>query len=124
MKTLATPLPPKPETSPIKGFELARLVYLDSAKQDLVDTLHYIARESGSLATGQQFVSVLRHKCRHLAGLPGHMGRPRSELRPDIRSFAFRGYVLFFRYVGETFEVVNILEAHRDIDGGFGQQGE
>ena len=120
METLETPWPPKPETSPIKGFKVVRLVYLDSAKQDLIDILRYIARESGSIATGQQFVSLLRHKCRHLAGLPGHMGRPRPELRPDIRSFAFRGYVLFFRYAGETFEVVNILEAHRDIDGGFG----
>ena len=26
------------------------------------------------------------------------------------------GYVIFFRYVGDRFEVVNILEGHRDID--------
>ena len=44
------------------------------------------------------------------------MGRARPELRSDIRSFAFRDYVIFFRYIDDVFEVVNILEGHRDID--------
>lgn len=52
------------------------------------------------------------------------MGRPRPELRPDMRSYAFRGYVIFFRYFGEVFEVVNILEEHRDIDSHFAQDVE
>jgi toxin ParE1/3/4 len=43
--------------------------------------------------------------------------RPRSpELRPDIRSFPFKGYLILFRYVGDTFEVINIIEGHRDIE--------
>jgi toxin ParE1/3/4 len=103
---------------------LARLKYLDSAKQDFLNTLRYISRESGSLAIGQQFVSALRQKCRDLAGLPGHMGRPRPELRRDMRSFAFRGYMIFFRYTDDAFEVVNILEGHRDIDAHFATDEE
>jgi len=51
--------------------------------------------------------------------LPGTLGRPRSELRPNLRSFAFRGYVIFFRYQNDTLEVVNILERHRDIESYF-----
>jgi plasmid stabilization system protein ParE len=98
---------------------VARLSYLGSARQDLVHILRHITTQSGSLAIGQDFVAALRQKCRHLAGLPGHMGRPRPELREDIRSFAFRGYVIFFRYIGDRFDVVNILEGHRDIDAYF-----
>ena len=98
---------------------MARLRYLDSAKRDLVNTLRYITRESNSLAVAQQFVGSLRQKCRHLAELPGQMGRPRPELRPDIRSFAFRGYVIFFRYADDMLEIVNILEGHRDVDAHF-----
>lgn len=98
---------------------MARLKYLDSAKQDFIDILRYITRESGSLVVGQRFVSALRQKCRHIASLPGTMGRERPELRPDIRSFAFRGYVLFFRYVDDSFEVVNVIEGHRDIESHF-----
>jgi toxin ParE1/3/4 len=46
--------------------------------------------------------------------VPGTLGRSRPELRPDLRSFAFKGYVIFFRYRGDRFEVVNVLEGHRD----------
>lgn len=47
------------------------------------------------------------------------MGRARPELLPDVRSFAFRGYVIFFRYVDDVFEVVNIIEGHRDLESHF-----
>ena len=47
------------------------------------------------------------------------LGRARPELRPDIRSFAFGSYVIFFRYKGQVFEVVNVLEGHRDIEEHF-----
>ncbi|OOG76293.1 plasmid stabilization protein [Sinorhizobium sp. A49] len=89
---------------------------LPSALTDLVDILEYITRQSGSLVAGRRFVGELRQKCRTLAGLPGTIGRSRPELRADIRSSAFKGYVIFFRYVDERFEVVNIIEGHRDID--------
>ncbi len=67
------------------------------------------------------FVNRMRQQCGKLAALPGTLGRARPELRPDIRSFPFRGYVIFFRYGTETFEVVNILEGHRDFPGLFAQ---
>jgi toxin ParE1/3/4 len=48
--------------------------------------------------------------------------RPRPELRSDIRSFPFKGYVIFFRYHAGRFEVVNILDGHRDVEGFFGDK--
>jgi len=54
-----------------------------------------------------------------LASLPGTLGQARPELRPDIRSTPFSGYVIFFRYEGDDFEVVNVLEGHRDVDAYF-----
>ncbi|MBP2547733.1 plasmid stabilization system protein ParE [Neorhizobium galegae] len=98
---------------------MARLVYLDSARQDLIEILRYIAKTSGSVAVGQHFTGLLRQKCRHLAALPGDMGRLRPELGPDIRSSAFRGYVIFFRLRDGLFEVINILEGHRDVERHF-----
>jgi toxin ParE1/3/4 len=96
-----------------------RRVYLASARRDIGDILEYVTRESGSLAIGRGFVDLLRMQCRKLASLPGTLGRSRPELRPDIRSFPFKGYVIFFRYVDGLFEVVNVLEGHRDIIGYF-----
>ena len=98
---------------------MRRARFLASIKTDLVEILEYIARATGSLETGQRFVAELRAKCHHLAGLPGTLGRARPELRPDIRSFPFKGYVIFFRYVDDAFEVADILEGHRDIDAWF-----
>ncbi len=46
-----------------------------------------------------------------------------TRVHPDIRSFAFKGYVIYFRYVGNTFEVVNVLEGHRDAVAYFHDDG-
>lgn len=113
MTTLSMPAP----RNWAKGrVDLRRLRYLDSAKTDIISIFDYIARESGDVTAARRFVDFLRARCRHLAALPGHMGRPRPELRPDMRSFAVRGYVIFFRYIDDVFEVVDILEGHRDIE--------
>jgi len=95
---------------------LRRLTYLPAAQRDLIEILTYISRQSGSVALGQDFVAWLRRQCRHLAELPGMLGRARPELRPDIRSFTVGNHVIFFRYRDDVFEVVNILEGDRDID--------
>ena len=102
---------------------MPRLKYLPSAKNDLVDILGYITRESGSLSVGRRFVDLLRQKCANLASIQGQVGTARPELMTEIRCFPFRSYVIFFRYVdeGATFEVMNILEGHRDIERHFDQ---
>jgi len=102
---------------------LRRLVYLSSARQDFRDILRYITVESGNRGVGRAFVDKLQQQCRKLAALSGTLGRARPELRPDIRGFPFRGYVIFFRCDAETFEVVNVLERHRDMDGYFEDAG-
>jgi len=62
----------------------------------------------------------LRQECAKLALLPGTLGRARPDLRQDIRSFSFKGYVIIFRYAGDALEVVNVLKGHRDIVKAFG----
>lgn len=81
---------------------------LPSVQTDLVDILDYITRESSSIVVGRQFVGALRQKCRILASLPGTIGRPRPELRPDTRSVAYKGHVILFRYNEDFLEVANI----------------
>ncbi len=98
---------------------MTKLVYLGSVRDDLIEIMTYIAKESGSVKIGQEFVGQHRNRCRELAALPGVLGRQRPELRPDIRSSVFKGYAIFFRYVDGRFEVVNILEGHRDIEAHF-----
>ncbi len=99
---------------------MQRLIYLASARRDLLDILTYIARESGSLGVARAFVSQLREKCLTLATLPGTLGRPRPELGSNLRSTPHRNYVIFFSYEGDAVEIINILHARRDVDGYFG----
>ena len=94
---------------------MRRLILLNSALADFASILDYIARESGSRVIGRRFVNSLLDQCKKLASLPGTLGRLRPELQAGLRSFAFKGYVIFFRYENDTFEVVNVLEGHRDI---------
>jgi plasmid stabilization system protein ParE len=98
---------------------LRRAKFLASARADFLHILSYVAEASGSISTGEAFVRRLRAKCHELAGLGGTIGRPRPELSPDVRSFPYRGYVIFFRYVADRFEIVNVLERHRDIESYF-----
>lgn len=84
----------------------------------------YIARQTGDVALGRAFVERIQARCRRLASLPGTVGRPRPELREDLRSTAFGNHVIFFRYVDDCLEIVNVLEGHRDIDTYFSSQFE
>jgi len=93
-----------------------RATFLASAQRDLVDIFTHIAEASASLSIARGYVRRLRDHCHHLAGLPGQMGRPRPELMEGIRSTVFGNHVIFFRYTGGRFEVVNVLHGHRDIE--------
>ncbi|MBW6421106.1 type II toxin-antitoxin system RelE/ParE family toxin [Rhizobium sp. XQZ8] len=98
---------------------MPHLRYLASARLDIAQIQAYITRESRSLAIGRGFAHQLRLKCIKLASLPGHMGRARDEIGEGLRSSAYKGYI-FFRYVGDEFQIVNILEGHRDAASHFG----
>ena len=89
---------------------MRRATFLASVRSDLLDILEDVAKSSGRIVVAQAFVSELRAQCHKLAALEATVGRPRPELRVDIRSFPFKGYVIFFRYHAGRFEVVNILE--------------
>lgn len=100
---------------------MAQLRYSAAAQTDLGEIYSYIRDQSGSGAVAIQFVRQLRSKCRDLAKAPITMGRPRTDLRPDLRSYPYGNYVIFFRYLDDTLEVVNILQGHRDIETFFGE---
>ena len=100
---------------------MARIRYSVTARSDLGQIYRYIREQSGSGETARRFVHELRQKCSALAAAPIVMGRPRTELRPDLRSHPHKSYVIFFRYVGDVLEVVNVIERHRDIPALFGE---
>jgi toxin ParE1/3/4 len=51
------------------------------------------------------------------------LGRARPELRHDVRSAAFKNYVIFFRYLEDAVEIIHIIEGHRDLGAIFTSEG-
>ncbi|MFY7962924.1 MAG: type II toxin-antitoxin system RelE/ParE family toxin [Elsteraceae bacterium] len=103
---------------------MRRLILSDTALADLDGILRFIASEGGDYEAARRFVDGLAEKCAKLASLPGTLGRPRPELRPDIRSFPVKGYIIFFRYREDAVEVVNVLAGLRDIEGYFAKDSD
>jgi toxin ParE1/3/4 len=91
------------------------LRFTSAAQRDVGDIGAYVAEASGNEAVGARMIDMLVGKCEQLASLPGTMGRDRGDLLPGLRSSAFKSYVIFYRYIGNVLEVVNVLEGHRDI---------
>lgn len=96
-----------------------KLSYTERAKSDLLVIHRYISQESGSAKTAYAFTKKLREKCKQLASITGVIGRERPEIIKGLRSHAFGNYVIFFRYVEQTFDVVTIIEGHKDIESHF-----
>jgi plasmid stabilization system protein ParE len=96
-----------------------RVRILATARSDIAAIYRYIEGASGSVVVAKRFTRLLTEQCRRLGRLPGTVGRPRPELEPGIRSFPFKNYIIFMRYVGNTLEIINVIEGHRDMDAIF-----
>jgi toxin ParE1/3/4 len=93
-----------------------RLVISDEAVADLVDIWTYIAE--GSSERADSFVDKIYDTCTSLTENP-MMGRDRGELVEGIRSLPVGRYLIFYRLVDRTLQVVRILSGYRDLDAMF-----
>jgi toxin ParE1/3/4 len=85
------------------------------AEADLDDIWCYIARKSGSLEIADRFTEFLSDRFYLLANHP-YIGRRRDEeLRPGLRSFPVRDYVILYRIKDEDILILRVLRGSRDI---------
>jgi toxin ParE1/3/4 len=49
-------------------------------------------------------------------------GRPRNEVRPGLHSLAGTPYVVFYRIVNDTPQIVRVLDGRRDIEEVFAER--
>lgn len=94
---------------------MRRVLYRAAVRRSLEQLLAYLTEQTGTADQALAVVLSLQRQCEKLAALPGQLGRPREDLAPGVRSFAFRGYVIFFRYGEDIFDVVAILHERRDV---------
>jgi toxin ParE1/3/4 len=86
------------------------------ASSDLIEIWSYIADDS--IANADAFTDKLYETIQVLGRQPGS-GRQREELAPGIQSFPFGRYIIFYRVVTSTIEIVRVLHGARDIENIF-----
>jgi toxin ParE1/3/4 len=86
------------------------------ATSDLIEIWSYIADDS--VANADAFIDRLYETIQLLAHNPGS-GRHREELAPGIQSLPFGRYIIFYRAVPGTIEIVRVLHSARDIENTF-----
>jgi len=96
-----------------------RLRFSDQADEDLSNIALHIANETGNRRLAAGFAGRLRARCMRLASLPATLGMARPELGSNLRSTPAEGYVIFFRYLENTVEIVTILHGSRDVTAHF-----
>ena len=92
---------------------MARVVYSDAAKADLMEIWDYISADSQFQA--DRLITKFREKLQHLAKW-NTMGRPRPEFGKYCRSYPFGKYCFFFRPTDDGIEVIRIIHSARDLD--------
>lgn len=85
----------------------------DAAKINLAEIEAYLT-ELADAETAEIFVEGLVDHCERLAQMPGIFGTARSDLAPNVRSTPYRKYVIYFRYLDDTLQVVAVIHGRRD----------
>lgn len=91
------------------------------AEADLDDIWCYIAKKSSSFDVADRFVELLTDHFYLLSKNP-YIGRRRDEeLRPGLRSFPVRDYIVFYRIEDNNVLILRVLRGSRDIEALFGK---
>jgi toxin ParE1/3/4 len=88
------------------------------AELDLLDIWNYIADDSPDRA--DDFLDRIESKLMTLAQNSG-LGRKRTELLPNLRSFPIDNYVVFYQQIDGGIDVIRLLHGSRDIEKTFKQ---
>ena len=91
---------------------MSRHEFTPEAVEDLNDIHDYIAQDSPSAAA--RFIREIEEKCDTLAEHP-MMGRSRSELTPELRSFPAGSYAIFYRPTEGGVQILRVIHQARDI---------
>lgn len=91
---------------------------LPSAEADLADIWEYIAQNSP--VNADRLIDRIFQTCQESLASSPHLGRPREELSPGLRSLVLGDYIICYRPIDSGVEVVPVLHGRRDIEGTLG----
>lgn len=83
-----------------------------AARSDLDDIWLYIAPDN--IEAADRLINAIVLRFPKLAATP-QLGRQRSELSAQLRSFPVGCYIIFYRPMADGIEVVRVLHGARDL---------
>ena len=95
---------------------MSRVLRRPLAERDLREIWKYIAQLNDTAAT--KLLMQIDAKLSLLADNP-LIGRKREDLRPNLRSFAFRRYAIYYHPRGGGIELVRVVHAARHVNAAF-----
>ena len=98
---------------------MGRVTKRPAAEADLIDLWRYIAADNPDKA--DEVLLAIEQKCSMISDHP-HLGRPRDELAPGLRSFPAGSHVLFYLPTESGIELVRILHGAQDLGRAFGRR--
>ncbi len=95
---------------------MASVTRTSQAELDLIEIGVHIAAANPIAAN--RWLDLIDQKCRLLGTMP-HMGRDRSDLAINLRSFPVGDYIIFYRASPEGIVVIRVFHGARDIQALF-----
>lgn len=95
---------------------MARFVRTRQARTDLLDIWDYIA--GNDPAAADRLLDEIDGACEAIAEHP-FLGPRRDDIRPGLRYFVHRQYLILYRPIDEGIEIVRIVHSRRDLFGLF-----
>jgi addiction module RelE/StbE family toxin len=90
------------------------LIFTDEAERDLEHIGEWIAQDNPRRAV--TFIQELRSRCEALADMPFAYPLVSEHENTGIRRRTHRDYLIFYRVVDKTIEVLHVLHGARDYD--------
>ncbi len=91
---------------------MRRLLLSTAAENDLIATHAFLADRDPAIA--DRFVDGVFRRCGQLIDSP-HLGRPRPDVRADVRSLLFERWVAFYRSDPDAVLILRIVDSSRDL---------
>lgn len=93
-----------------------KVEYFPEAIEDIADIGNFIRGKNPEAA--EKVLLGIESCCEQFAGNP-KMGRSRSELGTDLRSFPHGNYVIFYRVADQVVSIARVLHSAMDIEAIF-----
>jgi toxin ParE1/3/4 len=96
---------------------MRRLHYLASARRDFAVIARWYVELGETEQASEKMLAALDAHCQRMAANPAELGRDRKDdLGLPVRSFAFKRYLILFRYGPGVLEVVRVVHGARDLE--------